>query len=77
MEFIKVKGYDNLIRDPKTNSIVNTNMAEYQEYVSRKKVKDEEQQKIQNLEMNVANMKEDLNEIKSLLMRLANESKWY
>ena len=75
MEFIKVKGYDNLIRDPKTNSIVNTNMAEYQEYVSRKKVKDEEQQKIQNLEMNVANMKEDLNEIKSLLMRLANESK--
>lgn len=77
MDYIKVKGHDSLIRDPQTNSIINTNMSEYQEYVSRKKIKNEEQQKIQNLEMNVANMKEDLNEIKSLLMRLANESKWY
>lgn len=70
-----MEGHDSLIRDPRTNSIVNTNMAEYQEYVSRKKMKDEEQQKIQKLENNVASIKNDLDEIKTLLMRLSNEPK--
>jgi len=75
MDYIKVKGHDSLIRDPQTNSIINTNMSEYQEYVSRKKIKNEEQQKIQNLESDVANIKDDLNEIKFLLRSLVNESK--
>jgi hypothetical protein len=75
MDYIKVKGHEGLIRDPQTNSIINTNMSEYQEYISRKKVKNEEQQKIQNLESDVANIKDDLNEIKFLLRSLVNESK--
>lgn len=75
MDYIKVKGHEGLIRDPQTNSIINTNMSEYQEYVSRKKIKNEEQQKIQNLESDVANIKDDLDEIKFLLRSLVNESK--
>jgi hypothetical protein len=74
MEYLKIKGHDNLLRDPNTNSIVNTNMAEYQEYVMRKKSKNEENQKIQTLESDVASMKDDLDEIKNLLKRLINES---
>lgn len=74
MSYIKVEGHDGLIRDPKTNSIINTRMSEYQEYVSRKKVKEEEQQKLQNLENDFANMKDDLNEIKTLLRSLVNGS---
>ena len=74
MDYIKVKGHDGLIRDPQTNSIINTKMSEYQEYVSRKKVKEEEQQKLQNLEDDFANMKDDLNEIKTLLRSLVNGS---
>jgi hypothetical protein len=74
MEYLKIKGHDNLFRDPNTNSIVNTNMAEYQEYVMRKKSKNEENQKIQTLESDVASMKDDLDEIKNLLKRLINES---
>lgn len=75
MDYMRVKGHDGLIRDPNTNSIINTNMSEYQEYVSRKKLKIEENQKIQNLESDVANMRDDLNEIKFLLRSLINESK--
>jgi len=75
MTFIKVKGHDHLIRDPKTNSIINTNMSEYKEYISRRDSKVEENQKVQNLESDVANMKDDLNEIKNLLRSLLNESK--
>ena len=75
MDYIKVKGHDHLIRDPKTNSIINTNMSEYNEYISRRDLKMEENQKVQNLESDVANMKDDLNEIKNLLRSLLNESR--
>jgi len=74
MEYVKVEGYSYLYRDPKTNSIINTNMSEYQEYISRKNMKNEENQKIQNLEVDIASIKDDLNEIKFLLRNLANES---
>jgi hypothetical protein len=74
MDSIKVSGHDNLVRDPKTNSIINTNMSEYNEYISRRDFKLKENQKVQNLESDVANMKEDLDEIKFLLRRLINES---
>jgi hypothetical protein len=74
MDYIKVKGHNHLIRDTKTNSIINTNVSEYNEYISRRDSKLKENQKVQNLESDVANMKEDLNEIKFLLRRLINES---
>lgn len=75
MTYIKVKGHDHLIRDPETNSIINTNMSKYKEYISRRDSKIEENQKVQNLESDVANMKDDLNEIKNLLRSLINGSK--
>jgi len=74
MENIKVKGYDYLLRDPKTNAIINTNKSEYNEYVTRRNSKEKEQQRIQNLESDVANIKNNLNEIKSLLRSLVNEN---
>jgi hypothetical protein len=75
MTYIKVKGYDHLIRDPKTNSIINTNSMEYNEYMSRKELKEHENQKIQNLEKDLDNIKCDLDEIKCLLRNLTNDSK--
>lgn len=74
MEYVKVKGHDYLVRDPRTNAIINTNRSEYNEYVTNRESKVKEQQKIQELEVNVANMKDDLNEIKSLLRSLVNGS---
>ena len=75
MNYLKVEGHSNLLRNPNTNSIVNTNMSEYQEYLLRRETKNEENEKIQNLECDVANMKDDLTEIKSLLRSLVNGSK--
>ena len=75
MEYSKVEGHSHLLRDSKTNSIINTNMVEYQEYLNRRNVKVDENQKIQHLESDVANIKNDLSEIKSLLRSLVNESR--
>ena len=74
MEHLKVEGHTHLYRDPKTNSIVNKNMAEYREYVSRRDMKSEEKHQIQKLESDVANMKDDISEIKNLLRLLVSEA---
>ena len=75
MKYAKVEGHSHLLRDSKTNSIINTNMVEYQEYLNRRNLKVDENQKIQHLESDVANIKNDLSEIKSLLRSLVNESR--
>lgn len=75
MSHLKVEGYNHLYRDPNTNSIVNTNVTEYQEYISRRNTKIEENQKVENLEEDLINIKSDINEIKNLLRSLLNESK--
>jgi hypothetical protein len=75
MDYVKVKGHDYLIRDPKTNSIINTNMSEYNEYLSRRDSKLKENQKIQNLERDLDSIRDDLDEIKFLLRNLTNGSK--
>lgn len=74
MEYLKVEGHSNLMRDPETNSIINTNMSEYQEYISRRNMKNEEEHKIQKLENDIVTMKSDLDEIKNLLRSLKDGS---
>lgn len=75
MEYARVKGYDGLVRDQKTNSIINTNMNEYNEYLLREEQKNKENEKIENLEHDVEEIKNNLDEIKSLLRSLLNESR--
>jgi len=66
-----VDGYKNLIRDEDSNAIVSTNQTEYEQYLALRSHNEEEDKKIQKIENDVATMKSDLNEIKNLLMRLA------
>ena len=68
----KVDGHSDLARDPKTNSIVNVNSTDYEQYIARRSVKNEEVQKSQNVEQELADLKGEINEIKSLLKELVN-----
>lgn len=70
-----MKGNKDLARDPETNAIVNVNSLEYTQYLSRRDVKTEKNQKVQTMEEDLANVKSELNEIKSLLKELLNGSK--
>ena len=70
MEDVRVKGHSDLVRDPVTNAIINTNKSKYEEYISRRKLKKNETQKVQDLEDELSCIKDDLNEIKSLLKEI-------
>ena len=75
MDFYGLEGHKDLARDPETNAIVNVNSMEYQQYLSRREVKSEKSQKAQTMEDEVANIKGEIDEIKSLLKELLNGSR--
>ena len=70
MEYHGVKGHSDLLRDPNTNSIINSNDRDYQKYVARRNAKLEQSQQTENIEQDLANLKSEMNEIKSLLKEL-------
>jgi|TARA_Y100000289_G_scaffold15899_1_gene15025 hypothetical protein len=74
MEFYELKGNKDLARDPITNSVVNVNSLDYQQYITTRKIKSEKNQKQQTIEQELANVKSDINEIKSLLKELLHGS---
>tara|TARA_B100002019_G_scaffold188840_1_gene163107 strand:+ start:1319 stop:1549 length:231 start_codon:yes stop_codon:yes gene_type:complete len=75
MEYHGVEGHSNLLRDPNNDSIVNVDSLGYERYIARREAKNKKNQKVQNIEQEVASMKEDINEIKHLLKELLNGSK--
>ena len=69
MDYYKIDGNKDLARDPNTGSIVNVNNLEYQQYVS---VRESKKVKNESVENDLANLKSEMNEIKSLLKELVN-----
>ena len=61
-----------MYRDSTTNSIVNRNTSDYNTYMSQKKMRDNENQKADSMEQDLADLKNEINEIKSLLKDLVN-----
>ena len=72
MSYLKVEGHGELYRDSTTNSIVNRNTSDYNRYMSQKKTKNEETEKVDTMEKNLSHLKNEINEIKSLLKELVN-----
>ena len=75
MDIYTVKGHKDLARDPETNTVINVNKVSYDQYVASRNVKNEKNQQIQTIEDEVASIKDDINDIKSLLKELINESR--
>lgn len=70
----KVQGYNNLVRDKKTGTILNTNKNEIVQARKLKETRQREKQKIESLTEEVSNLKQDIDEIKSLLFRLVEDN---
>jgi hypothetical protein len=76
MNRLKVKDDPHLFRDTESNGIINTNQAEYNEYLRRKKqskfVEEEKlltEARLNNIESEVSELKQGINQILELLKR--------
>jgi hypothetical protein len=66
-DYIKVKDNDALLRDQKSNAIINDSKYEYDKYMRLKKQKHDEMNRVNKIEDEVDTIKNDINEIKNLL----------
>lgn len=67
---IKVEGHSSLVRDIRTNAIVNTNKSEYQLYMNRIKNREHQGDQIRNAIKEINILKQELFEIKDLLKKV-------
>lgn len=70
---LKVKGHNNLVRDSRTGAILNTNKSEIQNARNQSRVQRERQDHINSLTEEVKGLKDDMRQIKELLMSLSGE----
>ena len=64
---MKVDGHQNLVRDSRSNAIINTNVTEYQVYMKRVKDREHHGDQIRNAVKEINTLKTELREIKILL----------
>tara|TARA_B100000700_G_C14702603_1_gene695225 strand:+ start:267 stop:491 length:225 start_codon:yes stop_codon:yes gene_type:complete len=69
-KYLKVESDHGLLRDVNNNAIVNNNYNEYEQFVQVSKLKYNEKKEIEDLKSDVNSMKNDLDEIKTLLKSL-------
>ncbi len=70
MKYLKVEGNPDLCRDTKSKAVVNTNTSAYTAYMNRmNKLKDDEERK-ENVDRSLSELRSDIDEIKSLLVEL-------
>lgn len=67
---VKVENHNNLVRDIRSNAIINTDKKGYDHYKSLKKNKSLEKQRIDQIESDLSSLKSDIDEIKDLLKAL-------
>ena len=72
MSFIKVKEHSNLVKDSRTGQIIDNDEGSYQRYMVGKKARQAAKQKALTVEEDLANLKNEIGEIKSLLKELVN-----
>ena len=72
MRYLDVEGHVNLVRDEQSGAILNTDNSQYNQYMALRSSKVQKDQKIDAIESDLARLKDDINEIKSLLGKLVN-----
>ena len=72
MEHYNIEGHADLARDPRTNAIVNVNALDYRHYTVSRNAKQSRNERVDSMEEDLANLKGEIGEIKSLLRELVN-----
>jgi len=72
MDKLKVEGHLDLIRDPKSTAVINTSRQDYEDYMNNYKIRKMKNDRVDSMESDMKNIKNELDEIKSLLLSLTN-----
>tara|TARA_B100001996_G_scaffold282871_1_gene223182 strand:+ start:2107 stop:2331 length:225 start_codon:yes stop_codon:yes gene_type:complete len=72
MTFAKVKGHAHLVRDLKSQAIINTDSNAYARYMERKAKQQKKDDEIRKVVREVNELKGDIREIKDMLKGLTN-----
>jgi 2-keto-3-deoxy-galactonokinase len=72
MAYAKVKGHSHLIRDLKSQAIVNTDSDAYARYMTRKAKQSKKDDEMRDVVREVNSLKTEMREIKDLLVEIKN-----
>ena len=72
MNYSNVKGHTDLVRDNSTRAIVSNDSSQYDNYLQRRAQRQQGKNRIDNMENDLKSLKDDINEIKTLLRALSN-----
>ena len=74
-KYLKVKSDISLVRDIDSNAIVNQNKSEFDKFLKLSQKKYEEKVKFDNMRSDLDSLKQDMDEIKTLLKNIMD--KWF
>ena len=74
MTIAKVEGYTHLVRDLKTQAIVNTDSDAYARYMARKVKQAEKEDELRGVVREINTIKAEMFEIKSLIKEIADRN---
>jgi hypothetical protein len=74
MKKVMVDGHPGLYRDLKSGAIINDSSYEYETYMKNYQMRQNKSQRIDKIEDDLNSLKSDINEIKSLLLKLNDRS---
>lgn len=72
MEKVKVEGHPDLLRDSSSRAVVNANTIEYNNYINTYKSRRSEKDRLSFVESDLKSLKNEIDEIKRLLIQLNN-----
>jgi hypothetical protein len=65
--FLKVEGFENIVRDTSSNAIISNSKTEYQIYMQRAQKREKQGDQIRNAVKEINTLKTELREIKNLI----------
>ena len=72
-KYVKVKSDVSLVRDVNSNAIISKNQSEFDKFIKLSKKKYEEKKKFDIMRSDLDSLKEDMEEIKTLLKNIMNK----
>ena len=71
--YLKVESEDSLVRDVDSNAIVNQNQSEFDKFLELSQRKYQEKKKFDDMRSDLDSLKEDMDEIKTLLRNIMDK----